>query len=838
MPHISLKLVPGVDTTKTQTLNEACITSSNLIRFLPDKDGAVAQKLGGWQAYPQGLPFQSASSIRALKAWEDNSANTYLGVAGESNLYAITGTQSRDISARTATSSFYGYGFVGTGSIAPGPSSSGTLTITAVTSGSLAIGSIISGTGVTAGTYITAFGTGTGSTGTYIVSVSQTVSSTTITSPSGITTTSGSSTISINNYNSNMNVYSYAYFTTPVFCGGIILNGPYLATTVSDTNNYQFKAAANATYTNSSTATITNASPAVVTVTYAPPSYTTVRFTTTGTLPTGLSPNTTYFVRNLTNIAGGGTTFNVSATPAGTVINTSSAGSGVHTATFPAQMPYISVSSASPIVTVYFPNHGYSLGSQFYIPSSVAITLGGITLSGVYTITSIVDSNAFQFIAYNTASSSAASFLNSDNINIIYYYGAPPPLPATAYGDNYYSANYYGGVASNGSLPGSNVTATDWFLDNWGDTLIACPVGGPIYEWQPNSIIQNASYIANAPVQNQGVFVAMPQRQLVAWGSTFTGLSDPLLVRWSDVEDYNTWTATVTNQAGSYRLTTGSKIVSGMQANQQAIFWTDLDMWTMQYIGYPNVYSFNQVNTNCGLIGEKACGRLGNSVYWMSQNGFFQTTGSGAEPIVCPVWDVIFQNINRNYTNKIRCAPNTSFNEMWWFYASANSTEIDSYVKYNTVLGVWDFGLLGRTAWIDQSVLGMPIGAGVDRYLYQHEMGFSANGQPLNASFTTGYFSLNEADNLVFIDQIWPDMKWGPYNGTQNATVNITINSADYPTDTPLSSKTYAMTSSVGYITPRVRGRLFSFTISSTDAGQTFWRLGRIRFRAAEDGKF
>ena len=762
MPHSALKLIPGVNTTKTPALNEAGITSCNLIRFLPDKGGGVPQKLGGWQAYPQGLPFQSSSTIRALKAWEDTNANTWLGVGAESNLYAINGVTSRDISPRTDTTSF----------------------------------------------------------------------------PNGITTTAGSTTISINDTASNMNIYSSVYFNIPVFVGGIVLSGNYSASQVTDADNYQIQSSTAAVYATSSTATITNASPAVVTVTYAPPTDTTVVFTTTGALPTGLTVGTTYFVRNITNIAGGGTTFNVSATPAGSLINTSSAGSGTHTAKFNAQTPYLVVSSGFPTVVVYFPNNGYVVGSNFYIPTSAAITLGGITLSGLYTVTFVSDSNTFQFVASNTATSSGEGFLNSDQSNVTYYYGAPPPTPATGWSAGAYSSGAYSGAAIGALTAGSPVTATDWWLDNWGEILIACPVGGPLYSWQPGSIIQNASYIANSPIQNQGVFVAMPQRQLVAWGSTFTGLSDPLLIRWCDVEDYNVWTASPTNQAGSYRLTTGSRIISGMQAAQQAVFWTDLDCWTMQYVGFPDVYSFNQVSTNCGLIGEKAAGRLGNSLYWMSQNQFFQMTGSGPTPIDCTVWDVVFQNINRNYVNKIRCAPNTSFNEVWWFYVSKNNTEVDSYVKYNIVLGVWDYGTLDRTAWIDQSVLGTPIGAGVDKYLYQHEIGYSAAGQPLNATFTTGYFALQEGDKLTFVDQMWPDMKWGTYNGDQNETVYVTLNTADYPTDTPISSTTFPMNVSQSYISCRVRGRLFSFTLSSTDASETFWRLGNIRFRSAADGKF
>ena len=168
----------------------------------------------------------------------------------------------------------------------------------------------------------------------------------------------------------------------------------------------------------------------------------------------------------------------------------------------------------------------------------------------------------------------------------------------------------------------------------------------------------------------------------------------------------------------------------------------------------------------------------------------------------------------------------------------------------------WDFGTLGRTAWIDQSVLGPPIGAGSDNWIYQHEVGNDAvyNGQTtgMQPSFSTGYFQLNEADNLVFIDQIWPDMKWGTYSGNQNATVYLTINYTNYATDTATSpatsyysgspsnqvtSITFPMTQSTEYISCRIRARFMSFSLSSNDTG-TFWRLGGVKYRYQPDGRF
>ena len=175
---------------------------------------------------------------------------------------------------------------------------------------------------------------------------------------------------------------------------------------------------------------------------------------------------------------------------------------------------------------------------------------------------------------------------------------------------------------------------------------------------------------------------------------------------------------------------------------------------------------------------------------------------------------------------------------------SVLSNDNDSYVKYNTVLQAWDYGKLTRTAWIDQSVLGQPIASSTDNYLYQHEVGNSAAGGPIDSNFTTGYFSMAEGDQKVFVDQIWPDMKWTTYDGVNNATVYLTINSVDYPGDTPVKHGPYAITKTTEYISVRVRGRLFSFTIGSTDAygvvqgGEQFWRLGKIRYRLAPDGKF
>jgi hypothetical protein len=382
-------------------------------------------------------------------------------------------------------------------------------------------------------------------------------------------------------------------------------------------------------------------------------------------------------------------------------------------------------------------------------------------------------------------------------------------------------------------------SATDWSLGNWGETLISCPRNNGIYQWDPQLGAASSALIPTAPIANQGMFIAMPQRQIVAYGSTYNGIQQPLLVRWCDIGNFNVWSPQVTNQAGSYIIPKGSRIVGGIQGPQQGLIWTDLGVWAMQYVSQPYIYQFNEIGAGCGMVAEKAAGAINGDVYWMGLKQFFKLAGSGVEPVNCPVWDVVFQNLNMDYADNIRVAVNSSFHEIAWYYPSNDSVngENDSYVKLNVLINQWDYGTLDRSAWLDQSVLGQPIGASPTGYIYQHEVSLNADDQPMASSFRTGFFQMSEAELKMFVDQVWPDMKWGYYNGAQNANVGITFHVADYPDGQVSSYGPYNLTEATTYITPRFRGRLVSIEISSNDLN-TFWRLGGIRYRLQPDGKF
>lgn len=492
-----------------------------------------------------------------------------------------------------------------------------------------------------------------------------------------------------------------------------------------------------------------------------------------------------------------------------------------------AVLPQLSTVDSSDIVTVSLPYHGFSVGLTF--PVLVSTSVGGLAIYGNYIVQNVIDENTFEIQASAPATSTATAQINNGNVIFVYNGIGTPTTPPSA----------------------TPIEAQDWTLANFGEDLIACSTTStdlpqnipyqPVYLWNPGQQ-PTATVIPQAPPVNDGVFVAMPQRQIVTWGSTATGIQDPLLINWCDVNNPNQWIALTTNQAGSDRIPTGSRIVSGVQGPQQALIWTDVDVWSMQYIGTPDIYSFNQIGTGCGLIGRKAAGFFNGIAYWMGFRQFYIYSSSGVEPLECTVWDAVFQNLYPGQAawNKIRFFSNALFGEIGWYYPSANGTgEIDSYVKYNVILGIWDYGTLGRSAWVDQSVLGPPVGADPSSlYLYQHETSNDADGVAMQPFFQTGYFAISEGDFKTFIDLIWPDMRWGQWSETQNATVQISFYCVDYPGDTPVIFGPYSVTQATKFFNTRLRARMVSIRVSSSDLG-TWWRIGALRYRYSQnDGKF
>lgn len=497
---------------------------------------------------------------------------------------------------------------------------------------------------------------------------------------------------------------------------------------------------------------------------------------------------------------------------------------------------YSSNNTAAPIVTPFFRTFvGNSLvemsisGAFFAKPGDVIrlvvpTTLGGLTIQGDITVT-----------------------INTDQLNLtttVLYFRMPTNASSTA------SAYQGGGTISyavskptvTGSVSGTAQTSNYWTLSPWGAAAVATAVGGRTYTTTLGSSILYP--LAGAPVFSGGSFIAMPQQILVCWGASTNIILDPLTIKWSDVSDYNNWTASSINQAGSFRLPRGNRVVGCLQASQQAFIWTDLDAWAMQFIG--DGFGFNLIGAGSGLMSRRAVAALDANIFWMGKNQFYVMTNGNIQTLPCTVWDAVFQNLNTSTAalDKVFCAPNIGFNEVSWYYCSAGSSEVDSRVTYNMENNAWTYEAGSeaiRYAWIDRSALGPPLAAapGVSNsIIIQNETGYKAGTAQLPSKFRTGYWMVNESQNVGYVDMIYPDFIFGEFSGSQDVTLNLTFYSKMNVNDAPTVHGPYSYPNSKNFLSTRIRGRYIAMEVEETDsATDAFWRLGDIRFQIAQDGR-
>lgn len=497
-------------------------------------------------------------------------------------------------------------------------------------------------------------------------------------------------------------------------------------------------------------------------------------------------------------------------------------------------VPAFTSTNTSASISVALNNHGLSIGQEF--PINVSTTIATVVLLGSYFVDSVTNANHFVFIADTVANASTTVSENSGNTRIRYLLpsGYDTAVTLSGYGIGDYGAGDYGLADDTGGY----TTIRQWYLDNWGENLQGNPTNGTLYQWIPPDTSIPATAISGAPTMMTASFVSMPAQIAVALGAETGGTQDPNLVRWSDVGDNTDWVATTVNQAGSFRIPTGSHIVGGMVVGQSALIWTDVDAWSMTYQGYPFVFSFNKIAPDCELIAGHAMAVVGNDVYWMSQHGFFRYGGGGVQKIPCTIWDLIYNNLNLVQKDKIFAASNRLFGEWTIYYCSQNSDEIDSYAKLNIDNNlVWDYGTLSsasfvRTTWADASVIDHPVGVDGSGYLQQHEVSPDADGMPMNEYIQTGYFDISDGTLYVFIERCIPDFVWTGSNPSILMYVYVT----DYPGSDPATYGPYTITSTTKYIIVRARGRQASVKFQGTGIG-TWWRMGAIRYLSAPSGR-
>jgi len=510
-------------------------------------------------------------------------------------------------------------------------------------------------------------------------------------------------------------------------------------------------------------------------------------------------------------------------------------------------VPEFTTTSGSANVAIEVEDHAQLTGNT--VVFALATSVGGLTISGRYTVSGVTDADHFVIIADGLANAAATVSMNGGEARLRYHIAQGPQPAGFGWGLGDYGEGAYGLGSASSDITGNPITATDWTQDNWGEILIANPEGGGIYYWQPGTGFESMVLIPEGPLFNDGAFISMAQQQVIAFGSTVDarlgggiGLyQDPLLIKWCDIGNFLEWDQLPENFAREYRVPTGSRCVGGAATKNRNLIWTDTALIALTFNGGDSVYSPNQVGANCGLIGKHAWAQHADTVYWMGVGNFFSYSGGGVEVIPCSVWDAVFQRLHPESRARVVAGCNSDFTEIWWWFPTA-AGEVSAVVKYNIAEGTWDIDGPIRTAWLDRSVLGNPLGASTASVVYAHESGFDDDTAALNASFTTGDFYLDEGQTFTFVDQVWPDFKWSEFGGSEQAQIQITLHCRDAPGEMPRDFGPFVVGRETPYFTPedadgvRPRCRQMAMTVRSTDPG-SFWRLGKVRFRFSPVGR-
>jgi len=412
-----------------------------------------------------------------------------------------------------------------------------------------------------------------------------------------------------------------------------------------------------------------------------------------------------------------------------------------------------------------------------------------------------------------------------------------------------------------------------WSLDNFGNSLIASIFNGETFSWDgnaTNATNTRATIVSGAPTASRTMLVSAPDRHLIFFGTeTTVGTSstqDEMFIRFSSQEDINTYTPTATNTAGTQRLSDGSRIVGSLRGRDAIYVWTDTALFIMRFVGAPFTFSFQQVGTNCGLIGKNAAVEVDGSAYWMSENGFFRYTGK-LESLPCLVEDFVYDDINTIPKEHINAGLNNLFGEITWFYPNSGSGVVNRMVTYNYIdstpqRSIWTTGTLARTSWQDSAVFGTPHATGYDEdgtgsstdkdYVYgntdgvstyyEHETGLNQVKEgattAILANIESGDFDIGQqglegdGEYMMKIRRIIPDFL------SQTGDARVTLNLRDYPNDTSASSSLgpFTITSGTQKIDTRARARSVSLKVDNTSTSQ-FWRLGTFRLDIQPDGR-
>ena len=522
-----------------------------------------------------------------------------------------------------------------------------------------------------------------------------------------------------------------------------------------------------------------------------------------------------------------------------------------------------SATNGSSTITVTDTGHGAKQGD--FVTFSDAATLGGNITAAVlnqeYEINLVTAANAYEITAKDTSgatvTANASDSGNGGGSTVGVYQinsGLDVFVEGTGWGVGPWGDGTWGSTSSLGAANQLRL----WSMDNFGEDLISNPRAGSIYYWDKTSGLNTRAVTLSslsganlAPTKGLQVIVSDVDRHVLILGAdpitgdTRTGTIDPLLIAFSDQENATDWEPKATNTAGSLRCSAGSEIIGGLRARQETLIWTDVALYSLQFIGPPNTFGLNLVNEGVSLIGPNAAINSPQGIFWMDKKGFYNYTGA-VNPLPCSVHAHVFDDINEGQAFQVFAFLNKQFNEVGWFYCSADSTSVNRYVVYNYVEQLWSIGQLSRTAWLDEGIVAFPRAAGKSgssHFLYQHETGNDDDGSPMdNVFIESADFDLGDGEEFQFIRRMIPDVKFTGTGG-EDQQLNVVLKQRNFPGESLSTDQTTSFTASTTKIDMRGRARQATLRFESDDDASgtgnndVGWRLGATRIDIVNDGR-
>ena len=426
-------------------------------------------------------------------------------------------------------------------------------------------------------------------------------------------------------------------------------------------------------------------------------------------------------------------------------------------------------------------------------------------------------------------------------------------------------------LQTTGALPTGLLVGKTYYVKNASGTTfnLAATIGGAaintsgtqsgIHTIAPNGIaISSFSGASSTPTIQNFIFVSDASRFVFAFGTNDYGstIQTPMLVRWSDQESFSDWTPSATNQAGSVLLSHGSKLITAIQTRQEIVVWSDSSLYSMQYVGPPVVWSSQLLGDNISIAGMNAAALASGVVYWMGVDKFYKYDGR-VQTLRCDLRQYIYGDINLAQADQIFASTNEGFNEVWFFYCSKNSNTIDRYVVYNYFEnngeGVWYYGNMARTAWLDSGLRNNPIAATYSKNIVTHEDGLDDGEggtlQPISTYISSSEFDIDDGDRFGFVWRILPDLTFRG-STTDSPTGTLTLipmqnSGSGYnvpPSVAGSDAASVTRTAVVpieqftGQVYVRVRGRQMILQFENNQLGSN-WQLGSPRIDIKQDGR-